>query len=131
MGLARVFLAASGFHGAMAVALGAYAAHGMASSFGPEAVDWTRTGAFYQLVHAVALLPVSVLHERLTNGTAARAAAFAGWAFAIGPMLFAGALYGLAFWGWRAAAMAPPVGGALLILGWLALVVMGLVRRPG
>jgi len=111
--------------------MGAYAAHGMNSSFGPDAVDWTRTGAFYQLVHAVALVPVAGLCERLATGPAARVAAFAGWAFAVGPVLFAGALYARAFWGWRDVVVAAPFGGGILILGWLALVVVGLVRRPG
>lgn len=122
-------LLAAGLHGAMAVALGAYAAHGMAAAYDVNAVDWTRTGALYQLVHAVALLALAVLVDRWPAGPARWAAIAAGWAFAFGPALFAGALYGLAFGGSRALAIAAPFGGGLMILGWIALAIAGVCWR--
>lgn len=124
-----LLLAAAGLHGAMAVALGAYAAHGMNSAYGPDAIDWTRTGAFYQLVHAAALLALAALSDRWPAGPAYWAANVAGWAFVLGPALFAGALYGLAFGGSRVLAAAAPIGGGLMILGWIALAVAGAFRR--
>ena len=121
----RLLIPVAGLHGAMAVAVGAYAAHGMAAAYAMDAVEWTRTGAFYQLVHAVALLALAALANRWPAGPARWAVIVAGWAFALGPALFAGALYGLAFGGSRALAMAAPVGGGLMILGWIAVATAG------
>lgn len=118
----RVFLFFAGLHGAAAVALGAYAAHGMAERFGEEAVALVETGSRYGLAHAAAL--VAVAAARGWIGGAARAAlAVAGWGFALGPLLFAGSLYGLALTDIAGLGAVAPFGGAATILGWLAVLV--------
>jgi uncharacterized membrane protein YgdD (TMEM256/DUF423 family) len=90
--------------GAIAVAAGAFGAHGAS---GP-AVEWLKTGAQYQLVHAVAALVALKMEAR---GPA--------WLFVLGGVLFAGSLYGLATIGWRWLGPITPIGGLLLIGGWL------------
>ena len=99
--------------GAVAIAAGAFGAHGA----GERAAELLRTGGQYQLIHAVAALVALSL-----------AARGPGWLFVIGAALFAGSLYALALGGPRWLGPVTPVGGLLMIAGWLWLAVL-LARR--
>ena len=116
------WLVAAGFHGAMAVAFGAWAAHGAEAVLPARAIDWVRTGSSYQLWHAVALLGIAALSQRGT----VRLVTISGLAFALGALLFSGSLYLLAWDGSRILVYLTPLGGSLLILGWLLLLIAGL-----
>lgn len=89
---------------ALAVAAGAFGAHGAAGS---QEADWLRTGGLYQLVHAVAALAIM--------GTARGPAIM----LLIGGGLFAVTLYAMALGGPRWLGAVTPLGGTLLIAGWL------------
>ena len=110
-------LAAAGVNGAMGVALGAWAAHGLEGRLPPPAIEWIRTGASYQLWHAAALLGLAAL----TGRHATRLIGVAATGFGLGALLFGGSLYLYAWTEQAAFAMATPVGGALMIGGWLAI----------
>jgi uncharacterized membrane protein YgdD (TMEM256/DUF423 family) len=112
----RKYLVAAGLNGIMGVAIGAWAAHGLEGRMSPEALEWMRTGASYQLWHAAALLGLAAVAAR--HGT--RLIAAAGIAFGLGALLFGGSLYLYAWTGQGWLAMITPVGGALMILGWVA-----------
>ncbi len=90
--------------GALAVAAGAFGAHGAEG----KAAEWLRTGGLYQLVHAVAALAALRLDAR---GPA--------WLFVAGGAVFAGTLYLMALGAPRWLGAVTPIGGALLIAGWL------------
>jgi uncharacterized membrane protein YgdD (TMEM256/DUF423 family) len=90
--------------GALAVGAGAFGAHGASGA----AVEWLKTGAQYQLLHVVAALAVLQLDAR---GPA--------WLFLIGGLIFAGTLYLMALGLPRWLGAVTPIGGALLIAGWL------------
>jgi uncharacterized membrane protein YgdD (TMEM256/DUF423 family) len=90
--------------GALAVGAGAFGAHGVSGA----AQEWLKTGAQYQLVHAVAALAVVRLEAR---GPALM--------FLIGGAIFAGTLYLMALGLPRWLGAVTPIGGALLIGGWL------------
>jgi uncharacterized membrane protein YgdD (TMEM256/DUF423 family) len=89
---------------ALAVGAGAFGAHGAPS---PQAADWLRTGGLYQLIHAVAAL---LLMEQ------ARGAAIT---LLVGAAIFALTLYAMAFGAPRWLGAITPIGGTLLIVGWL------------
>lgn len=89
---------------ALAVVAGAFGAHGAS---GPQEAEWLRTGGFYQLNHAVAALVVM--------GVARGEAVI----LLIGAAIFALTLYGLALGGPKWLGAVTPIGGALLIVGWL------------
>jgi uncharacterized membrane protein YgdD (TMEM256/DUF423 family) len=97
--------------GACAVAAGAFGAHGATGA----AQEWLRTGGQYQLIHAVAALVALRLEAR---GPA--------WLFVAGAAIFAGTLYLMALGLPRWLGAVTPVGGLLLILGWLWLALAGL-----
>jgi uncharacterized membrane protein YgdD (TMEM256/DUF423 family) len=124
MSRTSVLLALAGLFGASAVALGAWAAHGLEASHGRRAVMLVETASRTQLAHAVAMLGALALY-RTARGQAAPDAtvwlARAAQLFAAGIILFCGALILLAFGAPRWLGMVAPVGGAILIAGWLAL----------
>ncbi len=109
-------LAAAGVNGALGVAFGAWAAHGLEGRLPPAAIEWIRTGASYQLWHAAALLGLAALAAR----HATRLIGVAAIGFGLGALLFGGSLYLYAWTGLPWLAMITPVGGALMIGGWLA-----------
>ena len=89
---------------ALAVAAGAFGAHGASS---PQAAEWLRTGGMYQLVHAVAALAIM----GIARGPAALLLA--------GGAIFGFTLYAMALGGPRWLGAVTPIGGTLLIAGWL------------
>jgi uncharacterized membrane protein YgdD (TMEM256/DUF423 family) len=113
----RVFFGIGAISAGLAVALGAFAAHGLRARLSPEALQTFETGARYHMYHALALLAVGWAVTRWP-GTAVTAA---GWLFIAGTLLFSGSLYLLAVTGVRALGAITPIGGLAFILGWLAL----------
>jgi uncharacterized membrane protein YgdD (TMEM256/DUF423 family) len=116
-----ILVAFAGVNGALAVAVGAAAAH--VASDVASARELLRTGSDYQLWHALALLATALLMAR-AEGWARRLAGTAAAAFASGVLLFSLSLYWAALGGRPVAA---PFGGSLLILGWLLLAAAGAV----
>jgi uncharacterized membrane protein YgdD (TMEM256/DUF423 family) len=110
------YLAAAGINGAMGVALGAWAAHGLEGRLSAAALEWIRTGASYQLWHAAALLGLAAVAARHSS----RLIPVAGIGFGVGAFLFGGSLYLYAWTGQGWLAAITPVGGAFMIAGWLA-----------
>ena len=122
----------AGVLGASAVAMGAWAAHGLEAAHGRRAAELVETAVRYQLVHAVAVCIAVALSFHLDGKPlAARWMAVAAWLFVIGSVLFSGALHLLAFGAPRSLGMVAPFGGLALIAGWLALALGGWsARRP-
>ena len=112
----RPWLLLAGVLGALGVCAGAFAAHGLKAVLDPDMLTIWETGARYQLIHALALLGLASLGTRM--GTAGR---LAGFAFCFGILIFSGSLYVLAVTGLRWLGAITPLGGLLLILGWLLL----------
>ncbi|VVT10471.1 conserved membrane hypothetical protein [Sphingomonas sp. EC-HK361] len=100
----NLLLALAALSGAVAVAAGAFGAHGASG----DAAEWLKTGGHYQLIHAVAALVATKLEM---HGP--------GWLFLAGGAIFAGTLYLMALGLPRWLGAITPIGGALLIGGWL------------
>ena len=96
---------------AIAIAAGAFGAHGA----GEQAKEWLRTGASYQLPHAVAAIAVARLDPRI------------GWVLLAGAAVFGFSLYAMAVGAPRWFGAITPIGGAAMIVGWLWL---AFARRP-
>ncbi len=116
MAAERLFLGLGGLLGGLAVALGAFAAHGLRSRLASDLLSTFETGVRYQMYHALALLLVAML---LTRGMSSGLLTAAGWLFVAGAILFSGSLYGLTLGGLRWLGMVTPLGGLAFILGWL------------
>jgi uncharacterized membrane protein YgdD (TMEM256/DUF423 family) len=122
--------AISGF---LAVALGAFGAHGLKDKLTPAETDSSHDVAFnqrrlenfetashYQMYHALALLAVGFV---VILGRPTTATDVAGWAFLVGTLLFSGSLYGYGFGGVRWLGAITPFGGVAFLVGWIALAV--------
>lgn len=113
----------------LAVALGAFGAHGLRDKIAPRLLETYETGAHYHLIHAVALLVVGLLAERLATDTrATRLVRVAGILFTVGIVLFSGSLYVLAVTDIRPLGAITPFGGVCFLTGW-ALLVAAVSRR--
>ena len=119
----KKFVTAGALLGAIAVALGAFGAHGLKKIVPVETVQTFQTGVQYQMYHALALLLTGLLYEKCYQ----KFARVAGILFIIGIILFSGSLYLLTA-GKAAetssldkAGIITPVGGVAFIVGWLFL----------
>ncbi|HEX7853098.1 MAG TPA: DUF423 domain-containing protein [Sphingobium sp.] len=89
---------------ALAIAAGAFGAHGASS---PQAAEYLRLGGMYQLVHAVAVVAIAGQMKG------------PGWLLLVGAAIFSGTLYLMAFGAPRWFGAITPIGGTLMIVGWL------------
>ena len=108
-------------YGASAVALGAFGAHGLRSRVAAELLVTWETAAHYHQLHAVALLALA-----LFTAATGKATTWPTALIAAGTLVFSGSLYLLVLTGQRWLGAITPLGGVLLIAGWLSL--FGLVR---
>jgi len=117
----------------LAVASGAFAAHGLDHMFAEKYRDappkivagrevpasWKylqdfKTGAEYQMYHGLALVAVGLA----ARGGKGRLLDVAGWSFLLGIILFSGSLYVLTLTGQTRWGMLTPSGGLLFLVGW-------------
>jgi uncharacterized membrane protein YgdD (TMEM256/DUF423 family) len=112
--------------GLLGVAAGAFGAHGLESRVDGEQLEWWATGARYQQIHAVAMLVVG-----WGAGAWTRWRARAAWCFTLGMIVFAGTLYAMALGGPRILGAVTPIGGLLLMLGWMAVAGDVIARKRG
>ncbi len=103
--------------GAVVVMAGAFGAHALEESLAPRLVAAFETGVRYQAWHTLALL--AVLAWRSSLPLTGQRLAMGLWAAGI--VLFSGSLYAMALTGIGGLGMITPVGGVLMIAGWLAL----------
>ena len=111
MNVTRNLAAFAALNGALAVLIGAFAAHGA----GPQIKTLLTTGTHYQMVHAVLALVCAVWPGR------DRLIVIAGWLAAVGGLVFCLALTAIALLSLPAMGMVAPVGGVLMISAWLLL----------
>lgn len=112
--MANLWIALGSVSGFIAVATGAFGAHGLADRLTPRALAIWQTAAQYQMVHALALLAVGLYPP-------AAASSVPGWAFTLGTLLFSGSLYVLALTDIKLLGAVTPFGGVAFLVGWGAL----------
>ena len=113
----RLFATLGSLSAFVAVAAGAFGAHGLRARLQPDLLAVFETGARYQMYHALALLAVAWAVTRWPGPWPARA----GWLFVAGTVLFSGSLYALALSGVRWLGAVTPLGGVAFLAGWLCL----------
>ena len=106
----RTWTGLAAISGLLAVAFGAFAAHGISA---PKPVEWLHTGSQYQMVHALAVFAAFGLHRAGAKGMGLAAALFL-----VGTLLFSGSLYAMALGGPRVLGAITPIGGLSFMAGW-------------
>ena len=102
---------------AIAVGLGAFGAHGLKAIVSSQQLEWWQTATLYWFIHGLGLLLVGIL-IRLNYATQTTA-----WLLQIGVIIFAGSLYAMTLGAPRWFGAITPIGGVLMIAGWLWLAV--------
>jgi len=117
------FLRTAAILGALSIALGAFAAHGLKQFISDYAMNVFETGVRYQFYHVFALLFTAIIYKEFNS----KFVRWAGICFITGIILFCGSLYGITIvnamllprYPWLGAIT--PVGGFFFILGWIFL----------
>jgi uncharacterized membrane protein YgdD (TMEM256/DUF423 family) len=122
----NVWFTLAGLNGAVAVACGAFASHGLQGRIDAHALSVFETGARYHMYHALAM----GLAALAMRGAAAQTAQYAAVFFLAGILLFSGSLYVLALSGMRAVAIVTPFGGVAFLIGWVLLAYSGTRFSP-
>lgn len=121
----RTFVVIGALSGMVAVVAGAFGGHALKARLAPDLLAVFEIGVRYQMYHALALLACGWAVARFPGS----AAAWAGWLFLAGTVIFSGSLYALALTGVRALGAVTPIGGVAFIAGWLALALAALRSR--
>jgi len=120
----KVWWCIAALSGAMMVMLGAYAAHGLAARTTEAMVSAVETGVRYQAWHTLAVMIVLVWRQ--VQPLAGQRWVLALWA--LGMSCFSGSLYLMALAGLNLG-IVTPIGGLLLMAGWLALGAVALLAQ--
>jgi uncharacterized membrane protein YgdD (TMEM256/DUF423 family) len=100
----------------IALTFGTFAAHGIKD---PQAREWIMTGVMFQLPHVAAVFGlIAWRNNKLVRSCA--------WAVAVGSMIFAADLDALALGAPRWVAALAPIGGSMMMFGWLFLGIIAL-----
>jgi uncharacterized membrane protein YgdD (TMEM256/DUF423 family) len=113
----RLFFLIGSLSAFIAVALGAFAAHGLKGKLPADMFAIFEVGVRYHMYHALALLVVAWAWSRWPGVTVTAA----GWLFVFGTVVFSGTLYLLATGGPRWLGAITPIGGLAFLVGWLLL----------
>lgn len=118
--MAKTFLVIAAISGLLAVALGAFGAHGLKSRVTEDLLAVYQTGVQYHFYHTFALGLCGLLLLQLPQAVGLH---WAGWMFTAGIIIFSGSLYLMALTGTRWLGAITPIGGVAFIGGWLAMAV--------
>ena len=120
----RLILSFSSFLLATGIALGAFGAHALEDVLGPERLQTWETAVSYQMWNSLGLFAIGIVSIILTINVSKEALGIF-----LGVIVFSGSLYVLCLTnvGWFGAIT--PIGGTLMIIGWIVLGVK-LVKTP-
>lgn len=111
----RLLVTLAGLNMFIAVAAGAFGAHGLKRMLAPDMLAVWQTAVTYQLAHALGMFVIALLMPRFD----AVILGWAGSAMFTGIVIFSGSLYILALTGIRFLGAITPVGGVALLISWL------------
>jgi uncharacterized membrane protein YgdD (TMEM256/DUF423 family) len=107
-------IAIGALNAAIAVAAGAFGAHGLRERLEPRALEIFETGARYQMYHALAMILAGLIAAKGISG-----ATTAGWLFLVGIAIFSGSLYALSLTDVKVLGAITPLGGLAFLVGWV------------
>lgn len=120
----KKFIITGSIFGFLAVALGAFAAHGLKDVLDDYGTGIWNTAVQYQMFHAVGIIIVAILMSQRLFGNI-KLLNIAGWAMIIGTLIFSGSLYALALSGVKMLGAITPFGGVSFLVGWFCLMMVG------
>ncbi|EGU48219.1 hypothetical protein VII00023_20932 [Vibrio ichthyoenteri ATCC 700023] len=128
---ANKLLAAGGAFAGFAVALGAFASHGLKAMLSPYLLEVFNIGVQYQFIHALAIIACAILMMNKVSVKAQKYFFLAAICFIIGIFCFSGSLYALALSGIKWFGPITPLGGMTFMIGWVLFVYAALQNNRG
>ncbi len=113
----NIIIAFGAFNAFIAVAAGAFAAHGLKDILSVEYLSTFKTAADYQMMHGIGLILIGLINKHEKNRSNIAAAVF----MFIGIILFSGSLYALTLTGIKWLGIITPFGGICFLIAWLTL----------
>ena len=117
LNIASLMISIGAFSACIAVAAGAFAAHGLKDILSAEYIETFKTAAYYQLIHSIGLIIVGILNHQDTKRCNIASAIF----MFSGIILFSGSLYLLTLTGIKWLGIVTPFGGLCFLMAWLIL----------
>ena len=115
--MTNLIIAFGAFNACLAVAAGAFAAHGLKEVLTPEYLAVFKTAADYQLLHGIGMILIGALSKDKADRCIIASALF----MFIGIILFSGSLYTLVLSDIKWLGMITPIGGICFLIAWLTL----------
>ncbi|GGH85648.1 uncharacterized membrane protein YgdD (TMEM256/DUF423 family) [Pullulanibacillus pueri] len=103
----------------LAIALGAFGAHGLKNKLTQHYLDIYNTGVQYHMMHALGLILVGFLADKFSS----QLVGWAGWIMFIGIILFSGSLYILSISGIGKLGAITPLGGVAFLVSWVLVII--------
>ncbi|MBU8854586.1 DUF423 domain-containing protein [Bacillus sp. FJAT-26377] len=116
----KLFLIMGAINAMLAVALGAFGAHGLEGKISEKYLEVWKTGVQYQMFHAMGLFVIAFLLSKFPQSSLLTAS---GWIMFAGIVLFSGSLYVLSTSGIKVLGAITPLGGVAFIVAWILIVV--------
>ncbi|RDW20504.1 DUF423 domain-containing protein [Oceanobacillus chungangensis] len=113
----KLFLILGAINGFIAVALGAFGAHGLEGKVSEKQIGTWNTAVDYQMFHTMALFVTGLLLAKFQSG----GLQWAGWMFLVGIIIFSGSLYLYSVTSVKTFGMITPIGGVAFLIGWILL----------
>lgn len=116
----KIFIILGAINAFLAVALGAFGAHGLEGKLEPKYLETWKTGVTYQMFHATGLLIIGLMLGKLPANSLL---SWSGWLMFIGIILFSGSLYVLSVTKISILGAVTPFGGLAFLAAWVLLIV--------
>jgi uncharacterized membrane protein YgdD (TMEM256/DUF423 family) len=121
----KAFIIVGAINAFLAVALGAFGAHGLKDRLDAHYLEIWKTGVTYQMFHATGMLIIGLL---LGKVAASSLFTWSGWLMLAGIILFSGSLYLLSLTKVGVLGAITPLGGVCFLAAWI-LMIMGAVKN--
>ncbi|WP_456277390.1 DUF423 domain-containing protein [Bacillus sp. AK128] len=120
----KLFILLGSINAFIAVALGAFGAHGLEGKVSERMLEVWKTGVTYHMFHALGLFIIAILIGKFPN---VASFTWAGWIMFVGILFFSGSLYALSTTGIKFFGPITPLGGLAFLIAWV-LVAVGAMR---
>ncbi|MGE7761942.1 DUF423 domain-containing protein [Peribacillus sp. NPDC097895] len=115
----KLFIILGALNGFIAVALGAFGAHGLEGKIPDKYLETWQTAVQYQMFHAVGLLVIGLLAGKLSSPLIN----WSGWLMLIGIILFSGSLFVLSVTQIKVLGAITPLGGVSFLVAWVLMII--------
>lgn len=119
----HAFFIFGAFFGLIAFIAGAFGSHALKNQWASERLQVYEVAVKYQMYHALALIALACVLSLFYSFFLV----LAGWFYVIGTIIFSGSLYLLVWTTYKRWGAITPIGGVILLLGWLFLFIGGLL----